>query len=113
MTALLVLARVKLVYQRRRGEGRSSGIFHFLGSFKLAKEGCQCGRSEASALGFVRSEAASSQLHFSGLIAVPWRKRDLPCAGCSGTSTNPSADTSLFTTVLELAKAILYLEKTY
>ena len=75
MTALSVLGRVKLVYQREQGKGKSSDTSRFPGSFKMAKERRQCGRSEASTLGFVGSEVASSQLHLSGLVALHWMKR--------------------------------------
>lgn len=61
------------MYQREQGKGKSSDTSYFPGSFKIAKERRQCGRSEASALGFVGSEIAFLQLHLSGL--VHWMKR--------------------------------------
>ena len=67
---------------------------------------------ESRSFSFVGSEAAFAQLHPSGLVAVHGTNRGLLCVGCSTASKSPTADTSLFTAVLELATATVYVEKT-
>lgn len=83
VAALSVLSGVKLMYQREKGKGKSSATSNFPGSFKIAKERCQCGRSEASALGSVGSAVAFPLLPLSDLAAVAWMKGEVPCIGHS------------------------------
>lgn len=66
-TALSALARVKLVYQRKQGKGKSSDTSHFPASFKMAKAGVSVGDLK---LQLWTWWVAFPQRHLSGLVAV-------------------------------------------
>lgn len=111
MTALSVLARAKLAYQREQGKGKSSDTSHFPGSSQMATEDIR-GASEASTRGFVRSEVAFPQLdlwpHSSTttcmlpeqVTAMRW----MQCCKHESQHRCPFV-------ILELATATVYLEK--
>lgn len=94
MAVLSLLAGAKLVYQREKEKGKSSATSHFPGSFKIAEERYQCGRSEASGLGSVGSAVAFPLLPLSGVAAVPWIKGEVPRLGLSTAGKSPAAPAS-------------------
>lgn len=111
MTALSVLARIKLVYQKEQGKGKSSDTSHFPGSFKKAKEGISMGDLKVQ---LWTLWVAFPQLHLSGLVSCTTScVEDGQIAVMRWTQHYEQDSHCRFTTVLELATATVYSEKTY